>query len=53
MNASTPQESDSWLRVAGSGVNARSGIGDRYLASRHEHSTYVGHTLTYIGDPHT
>ena len=34
MNVSTPQDRASWLRVAGSGVNARSGIGDRYLASR-------------------
>jgi hypothetical protein len=34
MNVSTPQVSASRLRVAGSGVMARSGIGDRYLASR-------------------
>src|SRR5215831_3294849 len=34
MNVSTPQVSASWLRVAGSVVNASSGIGDRYLARR-------------------
>ena len=31
---SAPQVSASWLRVADSVVNASSGIGDRYLASR-------------------
>ena len=34
MNVSTPQLRASWLRVLGSGVNASSGIGDRYRASR-------------------
>src|SRR6185437_2077368 len=34
MNVSTPQVRASWLRVAGSVVNASSGIGERYLASR-------------------
>jgi hypothetical protein len=34
INVSTPQLRASWLRVASCGVNASSGIGDRYLASR-------------------
>ena len=34
MNVSTPQVRASWLRVAGSVVNAISGIGERYLARR-------------------
>src|ERR1700731_2859578 len=34
MKVSTPQVSASWLRVAGSVVNASSGIEDRYRASR-------------------
>src|SRR5208283_1600959 len=34
MYVSTPHISASWPRVAGSDVNASSGIGDRYRASR-------------------
>ena len=34
MNVSTPQVRASWLLIAGSVVNASSGIGERYLARR-------------------